>query len=255
MGTDNKEKVQFVISHLEGCSGNFLGYLIADTGHTVENVFRVDGKLNDQVLSINGRGLLLNQELDQRLQSHSVVVTHNYNLAQLQHTFPRAKLIQIYPHTHLGNVLYNVCYKKLTTKLDNAIDNYFIDIGIWFDRISKEYPGYDCINFWDLTNKNKIQHLLGAPLTKAQHQFFDRYWATQLPYQLDIPKEPMGIADLIKFWKIEHEFSPWFVAWVIFVYEMINNRSETSRLWSINHAANISDWCALEKIELQYDLD
>jgi hypothetical protein len=253
MNTNNKENVQFVISHLEGCSGNFLGYLIADVGHQVENVFRVDRKLNDHVLSIDGRGSMWNQEIENRLKSHTIVVTHSYDLVQLRHTFPRAKLIQIYPYTHVGNVLYNICYKKLNVKLDNIIDNHFIDIVNWTNVIYKENPGYQCTDYWDLTNKDKIQCLLGTQLTETQHQFFNQYWATQLPYELNIPSVPMKIVDLIKFWKIEHVWSHWMVAWAIFVYELINKLSECDRLWTIDDADTFDSWHALEKIESQYE--
>lgn len=255
MGTRNKENVQFVISHLEGCSGNFLGYLIADTEHNIENIFRVDSKLNDQVLSINGRGPLLYSEIDRRLNSHTIVVTHNYDLAQLQHIFPQAKLIQIYPYTHQGNVLYNICYKKLVVKLNNAIDNYYIDMEIWFNKISKENPGYSCVDYWNLTDKNKIQRLLDTQLTATQHQFFDQYWAAQLPYELNMPTVPMKITDLIKFWKIQDTCTPWLIAWVIFVYELINKLSESNRLWTIDDADKFDSWYALEKIESQYKLN
>jgi len=252
MGTDNKEKVQFVISHLEGCSGNFLGYLIADTGHTVENVFRVDSRLNDRVLSINGRGITLEAEINQRLISHDIVVTHNYDRDQLQNIFPNAQLIQIYPYTHIGNVLYNVCYKKLSIKLDNPIDNYFIDIGIWINRITAENPGYLCNNYWDLKDKLKIQQLLGHELTTTQHRFFDQYWAVQLPFELNMPDRPMNILELVDYWQIQNNFTPWMFAWVVFVYEYTNSLAEKNRQWSIDDVDRFDSWSALAQIESQY---
>ena len=252
MGTKNKENVQFVISHLEGCSGNFLGYLIADLKYIDKNIFRVDTKLNDRVLSVNGRGLSWDLEIAKKLISHTVVVTHNYDRAQIQNTFPNAQLIQIYPYTHIGNVLYNVCYKKLSVKLDNLIDNYFIDIRNWIDLITAENPSYRCNNYWDLTNKIKIQQLLGNELTKTQHQFFDQYWATQLPFELNMPDRPMEIAELVNYWQIQNHFSPWMMAWTIFVYEHKNNLLENNRLWTINNADKFDSWEALAQIESQY---
>ena len=62
------------------------------------------------------------------------------------------------------------------------------------------------------------------------------------------------MSDLIKFWKIERDCSPWLVAWVIFVYEMINDLLESNRLWTIDDADKFDNWNALEKIELQYKI-
>lgn len=241
MGTGNKENVQLIISHVEGCSGNFLGYLSAEATQSHRPKFRVDVALNEQVLSINGRTTWL-AEIETRLVSHSVVVTHNYNRTQIQETFPNARLVQIYPYTHIGNVLYNICYKKLDQKLENAIDNYFLDICNWFDKIKKEEPDYHCANFWCLRDKTKIESLLGITLSPTQHQFFDQYWKEQLPYELDMPQHPMTIGELVKFWKIENGFSSWAVAWTIFVYEHINRLEENNRLWTINDAPKFDSW-------------
>jgi len=246
MGTRNKENVQLVISHLEGCSGNFLGYLAAEAMHADRAAFQIDVALNKQVLSINGRTAWLD-EIESQLALHSVVVTHNYNQTLIQKTFPKAQLIQIYPYTHVGNVLYNICYKKLNQKLENAIDNYFLDIGNWFDKIKKEEPDYRCTDFWCLHDKTQIENLLGTKLSPTQDQFFNQYWKEQLPYELDMPKQPMTISELVNFWKIENGFSLWLVAWAIFVYERINGLKETNRLWTINDAPKFDSWNAVIK--------
>jgi hypothetical protein len=253
MGTTNKENVQFVISHLEGCSGNFLGYLIADTKPSGKNIFRTDTDLNSQVLSINGRGLFWDLEIDKKLISHTVVVTHNYDRDQIQNTFPAAKLIQIYPYTHIGNVLYNICYKKLSIKLDNVIDNHFLDIRIWANKIELQNPEYLCNNYWDLTDKIKIQQFLGSKLTETQHHFFDQYWSTQLPVELNMPDSAMKILELVDYWQIQSYFSPWMVAWAIFVYEHKHNLLEHNRQWTINNATRFNNWEELAQIESQYD--
>lgn len=253
MGTKDKTKVQLVISHLEGCSGNFLGYLVADSDCDYPNVFRMDKDHNDYVLSINGK-TTWHEEIESRLNDHSVVVTHNYNRTQIQQTFPTAQIIQIYPYTHIGNVLYNICHKKLDMKLENVIDNHFLNIQIWVDYIKNSEPKTSCTNFWDLRDKNKIQNLLGTELSLSQLSLFNRYWAQQLPHELDMPNYPMGIDELIEFWKIKNDFSLWNVAWTIFVYEHINNLQETDRLWSIDQTDKLDCWeNVIKTIQSQYD--
>jgi hypothetical protein len=252
MGTENKKNVQFVISHLEGCSGNFLGYLaVSAKPQNSHRVFRVDTNFNEQVLSLNGR-TTWNTEVDQQLKSHSVIVTHNYDRLQIQETFPSARLIQLYPYTHIGNVLYNICFKKLNLKLTNVIDNHFLDISIWFNRLNQEKPNYLCTNVWALRSIEEIENLLGSVLSSGQIEFFNQYWEEQLQYELTLPLEPMSIASLIELWKIKNDFSPWLIAWTIFVYEHINGLQESDRHWSINDSSNFESWTSLQRIESNY---
>jgi hypothetical protein len=252
MGTTNKEKVQFVISHLEGCSGNFLGYLAADIDQSSRQLFRVDGPINQWVLSLDGR-TTWEEEVETRFISHPVVVTHNYNRTQIKKTFPNARLIQIYPYTHIGNVLYNISHKKLDLKLDNAVDNYFLDITIWMDRIKHEKPDYSCTDYWCLHNKTNVEQLLGATLSPTQDQFFEQYWKEQLSYDLNMPQHALTIKELIKFWKIENEFSMWMVAWTIFVYEYTNGLREINRIWTINDANKFDCWeTVIQTVESRY---
>lgn len=250
MGKRNQDSVQLVISHLEGCSGNFLGRLFADNFNETQKFFRTDADLHPNVLSINGVNTW-EKELE-RLENHCVVVTHNFDRKQIADTFPNAKLIQIYPYTHIGNVLYNICFKKLDNKISNLIDSYLLHIVEWYQHIQERYPIEPCINFWQLTNQQEIENLLGITFTNSQKQFFDRYWKEQLLYQLSIPHEAMSIEQLISFWKIDNYFTDWSVAWTIFVYELINQKNENQRLWSID-VDRFDSWNDLIKIQTRYN--
>jgi hypothetical protein len=250
MGTKNKEAVQLVISHLEGCSGNFLGRLSVDSYSKSQSQFRVDTDSNDQILAINGIDNWT-QELD-RLVNHRVVVTHNFDQQQISESFPNAKIIQIYPYTNVGNVLYNICFKKITTKLDNLVDNHLLHIVEWYQHIKKRQPVQNCVNFWQLTDRQFVENLLEIEFTKSQEEFFNQYWKQQLPYSLNIPGVPLSIKELVLFWKIEDYFNDWSIAWTIFVYELINQRSEYQRLWSID-VDKFESWNTLEKIQIRYN--
>ena len=48
MGNKNKEEVRLVISHLEGCSGNFLGRLFVNSYSKSQSFFRVDTDLKSE---------------------------------------------------------------------------------------------------------------------------------------------------------------------------------------------------------------
>lgn len=250
MGTTNKEKVQLVISHLEGCSGNFLGRLFSDNINKAQTVFRIDTDLHPYVLAINGV-TTWDYEIT-RLEEHIVVVTHNYDQQQISDTFPNAKIVQIYPYTHIGNVLYNICFKKLDTNLPNLLDNHLLHITEWYQHIQQRRPEHLCTDFWQLSNQTAIENLLGIKFTESQQQFFKQYWKQQLTYTLNIPDQPLSIKQLVLFWKIDNYFNDWSVAWTIFVYELINHLLEHQRLWSIN-IDKFTSWNDLEKIQTRYN--
>ena len=252
MGKANKEKVQLVISHLEGCSGNFLGRLFADANDTNQSVFRTDIDNHPLVLAINGVNNW-DQELT-RFDDHQVIVTHNFNRHQISKSFPNAKIIQIYPYTHIGNVLYNICFKKLNNTLDNPVDNYFIHIVEWCRYIQQRHPGQNCTNFWQLTNQQQVENLLGIKFTKTQEEFFKQYWKQQITYSLTIPETPMSVEQLVSVWNIDDYFNDWSIAWTIFVYELINQRFEYQRLWSVD-LERFNSWEDLAKIQTRYDSD
>ena len=250
MGKTNKENVQLVISHLEGCSGNFLGNLFSNNFDKNQSFFRIDeGDPHPQVLSIDGVDNW-DQELD-RLKDHHVVVTHNFDQAHISRHFPAAKIIQIYPYTHIGNVLYNICFKKLNHTLPNLLDNYLLHITEWYYHIQKTRPGQICTNFWQLSSQQEIESLLEIKFTNMQEDFFNRYWKKQLDCELTIPDSPMSIEELVSVWKIDDCFDQWLAAWTIFVYELTNRRLEQNRSWSID-ADKFESWKDLVKIQTRY---
>jgi hypothetical protein len=250
MGNKNKANVQLVISHFEGCSGNFLGRLFANRRPNNQDLFRIDGDLNPLVLAINGRDNWESELL--RLENHYVIVTHNFDQHLIQTTFPNARTVSIYPYTHVGNVLYNICFKKLNNKLPNMIDNYLIHLIEWYARIRQNCPKNPCIDFWELTNLQSVESLLNISLTHTQKQFFKDYWKQQLEYELDIPSTPQSIEQLLDTWKITNWFNDWSVAWTIFVYELINNKLETQRLWSIDIEV-FRSWQDVQQIQTRYN--
>ena len=252
MSSANREKVQLVVSHLEGCSGNFLGRLFADANDKNQSFFRIDTALHPRVFNMDGSDPDTWDLVLVALRNHQVVVTHNFNQQQLSKSFPNAKIIQIYPYTHIGNVLYNICFKKIKNTLDNQIDNYFLHIVEWYHRIQQKRPSQNCTNFWQLNNQPQVENLLGIKFTKTQEDFFKQYWKQQLAYSLSIPKTPRSIEQLVSVWDIDNYFNDWSIAWTIFVYELINQRFEYQRLWSLD-VDKFNSWEDLAKIQTRYN--
>lgn len=251
MGKNNKERVQFVISHFEGSSGNFLGYLVADQMPAGQDFFRIDVKLNSTVLSINGRNTW-HQEIEQHLDKHSVVVTHNYEKDLIACTFPNAKIVQIYPYTNVGNVLYNICSKKLDLKIPNQVDNHLINLREWHSRLTESRPLHDCHDFASLRQRHEVEKMLGIRLNTRQDEFFNQYWQRQICYRLDLPKKAMSIRELVDFWQIQDFFNSWSVAWTIFAFERCHCFAEADRLWSIDDTTITQNWKNLSMIENLY---
>lgn len=240
-----------MISHFEGCSGNFLAYLAADQTCTERDLFRIDVAPNARVLSINGRHTW-HQEIADKLNQHTVVVTHNFDKALIQRTFPNAKILQIYPYTLIGNVLYNICAKKLDIKIANKVDNHLINLREWYQKLQQARPLHVCHDFSLLQDFREVERMLATELTASQIDFFEQYWQLQLGHCLDLPDHAMTVSQLIQFWRIEDFCNDWSMAWVIFVFELCNHLNETDRLWSIDDQHLLQDWKNLCQIENRY---
>jgi hypothetical protein len=250
MGISNKEQVQLVISHLEGCSGNFLGRLFAATNHNLLAKFRMDTNPHPVVLSIDGV-----KDWDQwiqKLESHKVVVTHCYNQQLIAKTFPNAQIVALYPYTHIGNVLYNICFKKLTNKISNLVDGHLIHIKQWHAHLIAQQPQYQCHDFWKLTDLDCIENFLNIKLNKTQIDFFEDYWKQQMTLPLDLPQLPKTVPELLEQWQCQDRFDNWLLAWTIYVYELINGLEESQRAWSID-TEKFKDWNDVVAIQFKYD--
>lgn len=252
MGKIIKNNIQLVISHLEGCSGNFLARLY--TGYNLQNqsTDRTDINLDPQTLSTNGRDTW---ELElKKLDQHRALVTHNFNQELIAKTFPSAKLVQIYPYTHLGNVLYNISHKKLSLTIENVLDNHLINITEWYQHLISNKPNYTVTNFGSLTQPDFVENLLGIKFNTEQQDYFNRYWKNQLPYDLSLPAQPMRIQQLVEYWGIQNWISPWSIAYTIFAYELLNKLPESSRHWSIDTEI-FNNWDDVASIEPRYNID
>jgi hypothetical protein len=249
MGLCYKEKVQLVISHLEGCSGNFLARLYADYNLDNELTFKVGADRHPKVLAINGRQNF-KYELS-KLNSHIIVVTHNFDLQLLRNTFPYAKIIQIYPYNKVGNVLYNISYKKLTTVLSNTIDNHIIHIVEWKKNLDAIIPASNCVDYAALSDQTFVESLLDIKLNKTQLKFFNDYHRQQIPYTLNWPTSSCSIHELINTWGIVDWFNAWSIAFTISVFEDVNGYKESQRLWSIDTYKFIT-WIDVINLESKY---
>jgi hypothetical protein len=116
----------------------------------------------------------------------------------------------------------------------------------------KNRPQYQCTDFWDLSNLQSVEELLDIRLHNPQIDFFKNYWKQQLSYDLNIPDTPHSIDQLVDTWKIYNYFNDWSVAWTIFVYELINHKSEQQRLWSIDVEV-FESWHDVERIQTRYN--
>lgn len=243
-----QENVQLVISHQEGSGGNFLARIYANRNLGNQPLYRTDIDMHPAILA-TGNIENLHWQLQKLYYNHNVIVTHCQELLQLQYLFPRAKILQIYPYTHIGNVLYNISTKKLRISMSNTIDNHLIHISEWYAKIQKDRPQIPCIDYWELTDSNRVQEILDIEFDQNQYEFFQRYWAAQLPLELNWPDTQTSIAELLNLWKVT-EFNEWLAAWTIFVYESVNLLKESDRTWSIDSL--FENWADIKNIQGQY---
>ena len=240
MGKNLKENMEFVISHLPGCSGNFLARLIANKNVKTQNSFyRIDIDTDPDVLAQEYLDLAL-------VKNHRVLALHDFDKQILNH-FPNARHIAIYPYSNIGNVIYNISTKKFTPSMSNIQDQYFLLIKNWHEIINQNKPKYRCWDYADLRSIDFLQKNLFR-FNKNQIDFFETYWDHQLDSSLDIPHEPMSIEEIIIKNKIEQWCNDWSISFVIYCYEYSNNLLNTKRHWSIDKmfSTNWQDVCNIQ---------
>tara|TARA_R110000822_G_scaffold308837_2_gene437272 strand:- start:18 stop:779 length:762 start_codon:yes stop_codon:yes gene_type:complete len=250
MGFDTKNNIELVISHYEGSGGNFLGRLYAGKNLDSQPDFRVDTNRDPYSIPINGRDNWY-AELEKDLKDHTVLITHNFDLKLIADTFPDAKLIQLYPYSQIGNILYNISHKKLSMSMDNAVDNHYIHIQDWYAHCVQHRPDYTCTDPADLSNKPFIEQLLGVQFTVEQDRYFNKYWSNQLKYNLVIPNTPLSMCELVNLWAINDWCTDWSMAFLLFVYELTHGLID-QRKWSIDQQV-YNDWDSIYLLENQYN--
>lgn len=239
--------MELVISHFEGCSGNFIGHLYANKEFDLLNKFRVDLYRDPYVLAINGRDSW-SAEL-KNCKEHKILVSHQFNKELIHQTFPNAQKIAIWPYTKQMNVLWNICYKKIPVSRGHNIDYYYINLKDWHIKLQEHTPRYQCFDYGQLTNSSYVESMLKITLDSRQQKFFNDYWKNQLQHNLTWPIEAMPISDIILWYGLANDITDWNIALVLYTFETINNLQESQRKWSIDNVNNTS-WA--EIIELQH---
>jgi len=255
MDTGYKEKVELVICHTEGCGGNFLACLYCS--HDLSNIqtFRTDTWSDHPKILSTDSTTDWENNMD-RWKGQTIVVTHQFDRQKIYSFFPNARVIQIFPKSCLGNVLWNISHKKLKHSIDNILDSHCIQIKEWWQRILEYRKTIDlalCFDYGDLNNKELVQGLLGINFNQSQQDFWDRYWQCQLGPRINVPDQACGMKDLIAQSGIHDRFDHWSIAFAIVVFEHINQLDESQRLWSIDDFSPTS-WDDVVALEYCYKL-
>lgn len=246
--------MEFVISQFEGSSGNFLGRLLSGYNLSETNTFRVDGPLKDSVV-LSANGVEDWYQLVERTSGYKVLVCHQFDQELIKTTFPSAKSIPIWPYTRQMAVVWNICFKKVYVKPHmHIIDNFYIDIKFWHEKLLKTYPNYNCYDFGKLNDIEYVESITGEKLSDAQQNFFAQYWSEQNPLDLTWPDNKLDIPEIISWYKLtEEHFSPWYIALVIYTFEMLHGDIEHRREWSIDDV-NLSNWRDVASLETRYSI-
>lgn len=244
MGRNTKESVEFVISHLPGCSGNFLARLISDVDVSEQKSFyRIDIDRNSDVAALDFLDF-------SKINQHRVVVLHDFDRKNLRY-FPNAKHIAIYPYTNVGNIIYNITTKKVTPNIKNIKDQYYLWLQDWHKHIINKKPNYKCWNYNSLKDIDFLQKEI-FKFNQNQIEFFYTYWKNQNQYNLNIPEKKSSMEDIICQNKIKNWFNDWSAIYAIYCYEYCNNICETQRQWSIDNL-ELTNWENLCSIQEQYN--
>jgi hypothetical protein len=267
---DNKE---IIISFYPGCSGNFLAAVISDS-HIVR-FDRIDNYIEDQKFDSNYRNNLkysgINDFDNIPLDHATVIVTHESDIKKIKSIFPNYRIIRILPISMIFNALYNVFHKKILDENRSDIMSswpsnpaYCYDMSLEslkdFYRqfiTDKNFEDAIILDFGVLQDKNQLVeflHKINVKTTANTEILIDNYLKNQLPINLESIDSPT-MEDIVSSIPDRYFFeSPWFVAYCIFRFELVNQPEESQRLWTIDQLT-LLDKPNLIKISYQYNFN
>lgn len=241
--------MELVISHFEGCSGNFIGHLYANKELNSLSRFRVDMGKYSHIMAFEGRERW-HDDL-KACKDHTILVSHQFNKELIYTAFPEAKHIAIWPYTNQMNVLWNICYKKLSPSNINNIDYHFINLKEWHSKLQSCAPAYQCFDYGKLSDFKYVESMLGVTLDDNQRRFFDEYWSAQLGQNLTWPIKALSIPEIIHWYNLENNINDWNVALVLYTFEAVNGIQECQRSWSIDNV-NCTSWANVIDLQSKY---
>ena len=260
---DNKE---IIISFYPGCSGNFLAAVISDS-HIVR-FDRIDNYI-DPNSSNNLKYFGINDLDNVPLDHATVIATHESDIKKIKSIFPNYKIIRIQPISMLFNALYNVFHKKIIDENRSNImfvwpsnPAYCYDMSMEslkdFYRqfiTDKNFEDAIILDFGILQDKKQLLeflHNINVKTNVNAEILIDNYLKNQLPINLESIVGPT-MEDIVS--SIPDSYflkSPWFVAYCIFRFELVNQLKESQRLWTIDQLTLLNK-SSLIKISYQYN--
>lgn len=249
MGKTDSKDMELVISHFEGCAGNFIAHLYANKNFEILKTFRVDVSTYSHICTIEGRNDW-HTEL-KACKDHEILVSHQFDKDLIQSAFPNTRHIAIWPYTKQMNVLWNICHKKLSAHQIHNIDHCYINLKEWHNKLNSHIPSYECFDYGRLSDIDYVEYMLNTTLESDQQQFFKEYWLSQNNLNLTWPSNAMSIPEIIKWYHLENNITKWGVALVLYTFESVNGLQESQRKWSIDNITG-TDWDEIVQLQLEY---
>jgi hypothetical protein len=231
-----------ILTYREGCSGSWLAELLTLGDKTATALFRqdVDGTNQpDTVMHFDGgesdkETILAHQ---QRYSNQQILTCHSANYKLLRQLYPNRRIIRIVPITSIFQCIASAYYKFAGPS--------YLTVNYTFEYIKDYYKIHtesdprptieqsQVIDYGRLNTVSYINDMFCVELKPNQIKFLNEYWSLQkfVVSEQDLYKG-ISTRSLLEYFSKENTI--FNLACFIFVYELINEITESQRLWSIN---------------------
>lgn len=236
-----------IITDREGCSGSWLTELLLLGGRTGQAFFRQDragGNVSTDHLHGNGHDDQSLRDLRDRWTGEKIIRCHSTNFALLRELWPDEMIVRIVPKTSILQAVA-AAYYKTRTDTDPTVAAAFDFINHYY-QLFKNDPkpvtvDNSCVIDFGVLSRERpferlCEELFELPLQDNHWRFWRDYWMLQ-HYPVDEERLVVNITPLNLYRVFDREPTAFNLACFVFVYELMNDLPEESRLWSIDQAA------------------
>lgn len=237
-----------IITDREGCSGSWLTELLLLGNQSAQAHFRQDrkqGKLQVHSDHLHGDGHddASLEDLYQQYTNQKIIRCHSTNYPLLRKFWPKKMIVRIVPKTSIFQAIA-AAYYKTRISADNSVSSAYEFIAHYYHAFRNDAIPHDAnacvVDFGILSRERAFERLCNElfdlKLQSNHWQFWRDYWLLQ-HYPVDEERLVPNIRPLSLYRVFDPRPTAFNLACYVFIYELMNDLPEESRLWSIDQVA------------------
>ena len=236
-----------IITDREGCSGSWLTELLllgTAQGHAEFRQDRSNGEINVTADHLHGDGHDDNslRAMRHRWTDQKIIRCHSTNYKLLRELWPDQMIVRIVPKTAIFQAIA-AAYYKTRADTDSSVSAAFDFIKHYYHAFRNDAIPHDtnaCVVDFGILSRERAferlcRELFNIELQRNHWDFWRDYWLLQY-YPVDEERLVANIHPLNLYRVFDPRPTPFNLACYVFVYELMNDLPEESRLWSIDSA-------------------